>query len=145
MERIDLETLSSSLIENTQHTNRYIWANCLAFGKVLDAACGVGYGSKIINNKKVEYYLGIDISEESIKLAKKQFSKKEKIEFELSNIIECNLQSNSFDTIISFETIEHLKSPEKAIFEFKRILKQNGILIGSVPTAHYLVLFLDLI
>lgn len=42
-------------------------------------------------------------------------------------------KSNSFDTIIATELLEHLHNPQKAIDEIYRILKPRGILILSAP------------
>jgi SAM-dependent methyltransferase len=40
---------------------------------------------------------------------------------------------NSFDMIILTEVLEHLESPEKVLRELRRILKDNGELIASIP------------
>jgi len=40
---------------------------------------------------------------------------------------------SSFDVVVSFETIEHVKSPRAFLAESKRVLKQGGLLILSTP------------
>jgi len=42
-----------------------------------------------------------------------------------------------FDRIVCFEVLEHLESPIKALKEFKRVLKENGEIIISVPNVWY--------
>lgn len=42
-----------------------------------------------------------------------------------------------FDEIICFETLEHLKSPYKAISEYNRVLKPSGLLHVSIPNLMY--------
>ena len=44
-------------------------------------------------------------------------------------------KEDEFDTVVSFETLEHLNDPTRALAEFRRVLRSDGILIGSVPTA----------
>ena len=48
-------------------------------------------------------------------------------------------EDNSFDIIIAGEVLEHTINPYKVVKEFHRILKQNGILILSVPNSCSLV------
>jgi SAM-dependent methyltransferase len=40
---------------------------------------------------------------------------------------------NKFDTVISFNTIEHIYEPSKLIFEFYRILKPGGTVLITTP------------
>ena len=43
------------------------------------------------------------------------------------------IETSSIDVIVSFETIEHLTEQEEMMFEIKRVLKPNGIVIISSP------------
>ncbi len=49
------------------------------------------------------------------------------------DIHKTNINSNLFDTVIGIEVLEHLDNPYVAVEEIKRILKPNGIFIGSTP------------
>ncbi len=51
----------------------------------------------------------------------------------LSELPKISAPDNSIDTIISFSVLEHVSEPFEAIKEFKRILKDNGIFMISVP------------
>ena len=51
----------------------------------------------------------------------------------LSELPQISAPSSSIDTIISFSVLEHVSEPFETIKEFKRILKDNGIFIISVP------------
>ena len=43
-----------------EHTHRYLCAKVLARGSVLDLACGIGYGAKILlDNPAVMDYVGL--------------------------------------------------------------------------------------
>lgn len=51
--------------------------------------------------------------------------------FSISNADELAWEDNSVDTILSFETLEHLQNPEKALSEYYRVCRKNIIL--TVP------------
>ncbi len=46
-------------------------------------------------------------------------------------------KDSSFDRIVCFEVLEHLSSPFKALKEFRRVLKNDGDVILSVPNVWY--------
>lgn len=101
--------------------------------KVLDAACGEGYGTNLIS-QHAEFVWGIDISEDSIDWATTAYHSKN-IEFKVSDIQTLPISDQSVDVVVSFETIEHVdeKAQEQFLNEIKRVLKPNGILIMSTP------------
>ena len=59
--------------------------------------------------------------------------------FKNSNIIPLDLtkklkvKSNKFDNVLLFNVLEHLSNHNKTFSEIFRILKKNGLLIGSTP------------
>jgi ubiquinone/menaquinone biosynthesis C-methylase UbiE len=114
------------------HVARYRFANHYARGRVLDIACGTGYGCKMLLNRATTRIVGIDISQDAISLASKPY-KDDRIAFMVGNILDIELPNGSQDVITCFETIEHVKEPETAISELCRVLNPNGILIISTP------------
>lgn len=118
-----------------EHMSRYIFANQFVKEKiVLDIACGVGYGSSHLLSKGAKKVIGVDISQEAIDYAKKQYQN-EKIEFLQGDATNIPLENDTIDVIVSFETIEHLKNQEKFLREVKRVLKNNGLFIISSPNS----------
>lgn len=120
--------------EKKRHIERYEFAR--EFLKpnwiVLDAACGSGYGSEILATK-VKRVIGIDVNQEALNYAK-NYHKRDNIIFLLTDLNEkIPFPDNSFNAIISFETLEHIKNQEFLLSEFKRVLKKGGILIISTP------------
>ena len=137
MERVTFNhILSEEAIEKLNHQSaeyehwkRYKWvAEKLKGKKVLDVACGTGYGSALLSlNNKVT---GVDISEEAIKHAKDHF---EVPDFRVGNAEKLEFEDGSFDAVVSFETIEHLDKPMEFIKEVRRVLKKDGKFYGSIP------------
>jgi SAM-dependent methyltransferase len=43
------------------------------------------------------------------------------------------LQEESFDTVLAFDVLEHLRFPHRAVEEIRRVLKPGGVLYVTVP------------
>lgn len=117
-----------------EHWHRYYLASEFIKDKVvLDIACGTGYGTKFLS-QKAKSCIGIDISSDSIEYAIENFSA-DKVQFKQGSITDIPLDDNSVDILVSFETIEHVdESAQKlAMKEYKRVLKEDGILFISSP------------
>ncbi|MDC1057743.1 class I SAM-dependent methyltransferase [Nitrosopumilus sp.] len=115
-----------------EHTIRYLFASQFTTSKsVLDAACGSGYGSAILSKSGATKVVGIDNSSEAIEYCEKNY-KKENLEFKKDNCEKITLDT-TFDVVVSFETIEHLKNQDNFLTEVKRVLKDDGIFIVSTP------------
>lgn len=143
MKEETLERIIPDLVEENEstgtetlqlHLERYEFAKrFLTGGKVLDCACGVGYGSHLLaESGKCDKVIGVDIDAESIKYATDRY-KHPKVEFINANALSFK-QDRSFDTVVSLETIEHIPNPEVFIAHLKSMLKPGGRFIGSVPT-----------
>ncbi|NBG89642.1 class I SAM-dependent methyltransferase [Isachenkonia alkalipeptolytica] len=121
-----------------EHMERYIFAKEYAYGRVLDIACGVGYGADIlleeIYDKKIDSYLGIDLCEKSVAYAREMYGFR-KTRFEQGNILYPGLVEGygKFDTILSFETIEHIEKDRECVENLAGLLKETGTLIISTP------------
>ena len=117
-----------------EHNQRYTFALQYIKDKiVLDAACGEGYGSYLMA-QTAKHVTGIDISEEAIEHASSKY-RKDNLIFIRESVDKINLNSDSIDIVISFETIEHVNEEMQISFikEIHRILKIDGILIMSTP------------
>jgi 2-polyprenyl-3-methyl-5-hydroxy-6-metoxy-1,4-benzoquinol methylase len=55
------------------------------------------------------------------------------LQWSVSDLHACAIQSETFDTVISCESIEHLERPRVACEEFARILKPGGRLYLTTP------------
>jgi len=132
IERASLERMTSD--EILLNVSRYIFAkNYVKKSKVcLDIACGEGYGLTFLREAKL--VVAADISLEALKKAK--------IHAPYAELVRCDahflpFKEDTFDVITSFETIEHLNTPEKFLSELKRICKSSGVIIISTPNKLY--------
>ena len=119
-----------------KHIERYNFANKFVSkgDVVLDAACGIGYGSTILaeNAKSV---LSLDNSEEALEYCRTHWGA-ENITYDVIDL-ESDFQNNvngKFDVIVSLETLEHLENPLiETCMKFYELLELGGHLIVSHP------------
>ncbi len=119
-----------------EHIHRYeeVLKHLKNTDKVLDIACGTGFGSNILA-KKANIVIGADLDEKAID-ENKTIWKNDKLKFEVIDGTQIPYEDEYFDVIVSFETIEHTTSFEKMLDEFKRVVKPGGILFISTPNIY---------
>ena len=102
--------------------------------KILDAACGVGYGSFFLGSDESLKITAIDRSAEALDIAIKKFTRNNInfLEDDCHTLINAS-GSALFDCIVSFETLEHLPHPDLFIKSCYSNLKKDGQLIISTP------------
>ena len=118
-----------------EHWHRYAFARRFAAGKrVLDAACGEGYGTALLGTVAASV-LGVDIDLATIDHARATYGEGERIRFLAASCSGLPLPSASFDLIVSFETIEHLNVSDQVdmLTEFARVLAPDGLVVLSSP------------
>lgn len=98
---------------------------------VLDIASGSGYGTQMIS-KNAKHVYGVDIEEKAINYAISNFNAPN-ISFKVGSGTAIPLDNDSIDTVVTFETLEHIENSEKFVSEIKRVLKKNGQLVLSTP------------
>ncbi|MFP4120682.1 class I SAM-dependent methyltransferase [Coleofasciculus sp.] len=137
----DLE--NENLWVKLEHLGRYLFVadylrpfkpNCVA-----DIACGVGYGLPELE-QIASRVIGIDFNAEILECAAQQCNSSQtqllKHDLDASDGFS-GLRPSSLDAIASFETLEHLVDPARALSKFAHLLKQGGFLICSVPNVLY--------
>jgi ubiquinone/menaquinone biosynthesis C-methylase UbiE len=118
-----------------EHWHRYCYAAPFVAGKtVLDIASGEGYGSAFLASGAAWVY-GVDVSEEAVEHACQTYVR-DNLRFLQGSAGAIPIEGrNCIDTVVSFETIEHLDAPTQESFarEVKRLLKPDGVLLISTP------------
>lgn len=121
------------------HINRYNFAKYFirANDIVLDAACGVGYGSYILAEQALKID-AIDYNEEAIRYAEQHW-RKDNIRYITGDLLNENAypKGQKYSVIVSFETIEHLKDDIFLKLISERLL-DSGIFFVSAPNANIL-------
>lgn len=119
-----------------EHQHRYNEALKLTGKKdtVLDIACGTGFGTDALAIHSNGQVIGGDIADDAVKECMENW-KRPNLFFKTMDGTQLPYNAEYFDTIVSFETIEHTSSYQQMILEFKRVLKAEGQLIISTPNA----------
>lgn len=116
-----------------EHWHRYSVMLSAARGlRVLDAACGEGYGSWLLAGAAAEV-IGIDVDSAAVGHAVARYSAQPNLRYMHASCAALPLATASIDLIVSFETIEHLESQDAMLAEFRRVLAPMGALVISSP------------
>lgn len=129
-ERVVPNAMAASVTTWRDHLARYVWALGWCHGRVLDAACGTGYGTSILAPSASEI-VGIDLSREAMDYAMDicQGLACPVMFYRLD--LEADELPGNFDTIVSFETIEHLEDPRHFLTQVRD--KCRGTFLFSIP------------
>ena len=116
-----------------EHWHRYHFALPLAAGRrVVDAACGEGYGTALLATQAAQA-TGIDISAEVVAAARRRYGDRANLAYECARCEATGLPDASMDVFVSFETIEHVADPEALVAEAARVLGPTGLFMVSTP------------
>jgi len=118
-----------------EHWHRYAFARRYVAGKrVLDVACGEGYGSALLAGV-ASAVTGIDIDAGAVAHARATYAALSNIRFDEGSAAALPLPDASVDAVVSFETIEHLPRAEqpRMLAEIARVLARDGVLVMSAP------------
>lgn len=102
---------------------------------VLDAACGLGYGSHVLASlSPAARITGIDQSEWVVDFALRNYAG-ERVTFRSGSLPEAldDVADGSVDFIASLETLEHVPNPGALLAAFARALRPGGRIFVSVP------------
>jgi SAM-dependent methyltransferase len=118
-----------------EHWHRYAFARRFVAGRrVLDAACGEGYGTALLATI-ASSAVGVDVDLATIEHARATYGESGRLRFLAASCTGLPLPSGSVDVVVSFETIEHIAAAEQRemVSEFSRVLKADGLLVISSP------------
>ncbi|HEY1614769.1 MAG TPA: class I SAM-dependent methyltransferase [Rhizomicrobium sp.] len=124
-----------------EHVSRYLFARPLCSGmRVLDMACGEGYGSRLLAQWGAKEVVGVDISSTAVQKATKLFSS-ENVRFVLADACGLDpsfLSGQKFDLICCFETIEHVDDVPMLLRNIGQLKSEHGSVVISCPNDNIL-------
>lgn len=141
VERLAFEdpAVSYHSYHSAQHVVRYATVKDIVAGKrVLDVACGEGYGARLLLAWGAREVVGLDISPAAIAAAKRQFGGKS-VTFlvgDAESLETVLADAEPFDLVLSFETVEHLARPDDFLAALPAKLAPGGAIVVSCPNDH---------
>lgn len=106
----------------------YHKASELVQGDVLEIGTGMGYGVEVVA-PAARRFVTIDKSEAyAVELPKN-------VEFRQMEVPPLDFADESFDYVISFQVIEHIRRDREFVSEVSRVLRKGGAFIVSTPNA----------
>src|SRR5258705_8045042 len=119
-----------------EHEARYEWVKeYVKDSDVLDVACGTGFGSyKLAKEGKAAKVTGYDNDDNTIRYATLK-NRHIQLMFHVQDA-ETFAADKQYDIIVSFETIEHLKKPDRFLNNINRALRTGGTCFISTPISN---------
>jgi ubiquinone/menaquinone biosynthesis C-methylase UbiE len=114
------------------HLARYECVSQFCKGKrVLDVATGTGYGANILRKNGATEVVAVDREKDALDYAALRYGT-DGLRWVCADAYNLPFE-REFDVVVSFETIEHVKEPERFVRECKRVMKPGGKYIVSTP------------
>lgn len=117
-----------------EHWHRYAFALPWIEGReVLDCACGEGYGADLLA-RRASRVVGADLSEEAVDHARERYGRhRDNLDYVTADCTRLPMAADSFDVVVSYETLEHIHGQAAMLDEFRRVLRPDGMLVLSSP------------
>jgi ubiquinone/menaquinone biosynthesis C-methylase UbiE len=104
--------------------------------RVLEIACGRGGFSRFLGSRGASVW-GADFSASAVAIAREKVlrnpSLTDRVTYVQADAQDMPFEENSFDIVVSCETIEHVPNPAAAVREMYRVCKPGGMLYLTTP------------
>lgn len=104
--------------------------------KVLDIGCGGGLLTNFLA-KKGHLVSGIDLSEQSLNIAKKQ-DQTQSVGYQRASAYELPFSEGTFDVVCAMSLLEHVEKPALVVAEASRVLKKGGLFFFHTLNRNFL-------
>ena len=140
-ERINPEEMRQTAVMRAfvaDHLQRYRLAQRYVVGRcVLDAACGSGYGSAMLQTVSGRSVVGVDYSIEALRYARQRYGRPGVL-FVQADLDRFDWPYGAFEAVVSLETVEHLRKPRDFIRRVYERLPPGGVFAVSTPVTPFL-------
>jgi 2-polyprenyl-3-methyl-5-hydroxy-6-metoxy-1,4-benzoquinol methylase len=114
-----------------RHLAVYEWIGARVLGaRVLDMACGEGYGSEVLS-RSAATVVGVDANPEAHAHASARYVR-ENLRFD-RGLVETYGDPRSYDVVVFLQTIEHVLDPPAVLEHFRSLLTPGGTVYLSTP------------
>lgn len=127
---ITSETLASDNPIHQRLFKAYVAAQDYICGNVLEIGCGEGRGVEILISK-ADRFTAVDKIEGALGVLRKKFPQAQFIAMNLPPLT--GLPDNAFDSVVSFQVIEHIENDRLFLQEIHRLLKPGGVALLTTP------------
>lgn len=148
-ERWVFEKMHPDRTTHDQHLARYTFALRYVYNfTVLDASSGAGYGTYLMRSM-ADFVFGLDNSWQAIAYARQMYNTtpglgvmqpsdfrdlgRDNFSFCVADVQELPFAADSFQAVVSFETIEHISGYIAFLREVRRVLQPGGLFLVSTP------------
>jgi 2-polyprenyl-3-methyl-5-hydroxy-6-metoxy-1,4-benzoquinol methylase len=114
-----------------RHLAVYEWIGARVAGKrVLDTACGEGYGSEVLSRSAASV-LGVDANPEAYEHARLRYTR-QNLSFE-RGVVDAHGEPGAYDVIVFLQTIEHVQDPVAVLEHFRAVSAPGAVVYVSTP------------
>jgi 2-polyprenyl-3-methyl-5-hydroxy-6-metoxy-1,4-benzoquinol methylase len=114
-----------------RHLVVYEWIAARTAGlRVVDLACGEGYGSEVLSRSAASV-VGVDANPEAHEHARRRYERGN-LHFE-RDLVETYGDEGCCDAVVFLQTIEHVHDPVAVLEHFRSILAPDGVAFVSTP------------
>jgi SAM-dependent methyltransferase len=114
-----------------RHLAVYEWIGARVIGRrVLDMACGEGYGSEVLSRGAASV-VGVDANPEAHDHALRRYTR-QNLRFE-RGLVETFGEPGAYDAVVFLQTIEHVPDPAAVLRHFGWLLAPGGVAYVSTP------------
>lgn len=128
--------LSPGRYQSFDILTNYFEKNSFNNKKIIELGCGTGVYALFLDRLlKNGFYTGIDLElKQNPNLIKKSV-KNIKTDFRVMDAADLKFKKNSYDLVMSFWSLEHIKNDAEVLKQAYNILKKKGIFIIAAPSA----------
>jgi 2-polyprenyl-3-methyl-5-hydroxy-6-metoxy-1,4-benzoquinol methylase len=123
------------------HTGRSVWIQSVSLyrfacgfvrgRRVLDVACGSGYGSRMLLDAGAAHVTGVDLSADAVQYARSRYGCAG-LEFAVGDVRDLSAFT-PVEVVVSIETIEHVPDGAACVAAAAQALTPDGLYVVSTP------------